>query len=146
MIYNIAIMDRWKTLSIKLLFKRRIFFFVSCIILISIGSINLATSLKGESLINCILFPGYITFLTLNCINSTVLLCGNQITAHHLWLWIGAFSFYLSDNILGKTKFTEFTIGDDRRYNDILIMLTYYVGQYFLTNGIKALSIKDEKT
>ena len=85
------------------------------------------------------------TLLTLNCINATMLLCGTETTTSKLWLLVGAVNFHLSDNLLGKTQFGGFRIAGDGRYNSVLIMLTYYAGQYFMSHGIKRLSLGEEE-
>lgn len=59
-------------------------------------------------------------------------------------LLCGTFSFFVSDNVLGKTEFNDFVIGGSKKYNGLIIMLTYYIGQYCIVHGIKELSLSIE--
>jgi uncharacterized membrane protein YhhN len=144
-LYNLSIIDLWNGFDQTIFLKRKLAFFACTVFFFSVAAINLATTLEGQSLLNCILFPIYITFLTLNCINATFLVCGSRATTDHLWLLTGAINFYLSDNLLGKTEFGGFKIAGDGRYNSVVIMVTYYAGQYFMAEGIKGLSIARKK-
>ena len=43
--------------------------------------------------------------------------------------------FLVSDNLLGRTIFTGFHIYD-RKVNSLVIMVTYYLGQYFIVINV----------
>lgn len=97
--------------------------------------------LKDENFLLVILLPIYLVLLSLNCVNTIILICGSEkVSKWMLMLFIGTFFFYVSDNVLGKAVFADFKIGGERKYNSVVIMVTYYLGQYFIVHSIKAMS------
>jgi uncharacterized membrane protein YhhN len=142
-LYNSIIIEGWKLIDLKSLFRKKLIFYLGTIFLFSLTGMNLTTSAEGVETVNLIIFPVYIAFLTLNCVNALILLCGSkQITVRGTVLLLGTLSFYISDNILGKTQFGGMIIGGDRAYNSLFIMLTYYAGQYLIVHGLKDLVLK----
>lgn len=47
-------------------------------------------------------------------------------------LLLGAISFFISDNVLGRSRFADFVIFDIKHMNSVVIMATYYLGQYLI--------------
>jgi len=113
-----------------------------CIILLSISCLNLSTSisdkLKKDDELIVYLIPVYLVFLSCTAINPILLLLGDKsLRKSSFLLVLGGLLFFTSDNILGRSKFSDFAILDNRRYNSFVIMVSYYLGQYFITLGIR---------
>ncbi len=140
--YNLAFLSFWRLNDdIKLLQRKYMALFI-CILLLSISALNLSTSisdkLKKDEEIIIYSLPVYIIFLTCTAINPILLLLGDKfIRKSSFLLVIGGLLFFISDNLLGKTKFSDFAILDNKRYNSLAIMVSYYLGQYFIALGIR---------
>ena len=143
-LYNISIIECWKMIDLETFLKRKVWFFLSCIVLFSLIGINQTTTLgPDQPLLSQLLLPVYLVFLTLICANSIFLLCGSKkISKDQVLLLLGTISFFTSDNVLGKCVFGGLLILGDKRYNSLVIMITYYLGQYLIVYGLKSLSLK----
>lgn len=121
--------------------KRKYVLLLSIVFFLTVSLINLSTiisdKLKEENLMLIYLLPVYRIFLSLNCINSCIILLGKKkIHKYEVLLFVGTICFYISDNLLGRTMFADLSIGEDKKYNSLFIMLSYYVGQYCIAHGI----------
>lgn len=78
----------------------------------------------------------------MTAINPILLaLSSKNLESESFLLVVGGICYYISDNLLGRTKFASFAIFGVRRINSILIMTTYYLAQYFIPLGfIKRIS------
>lgn len=105
---------------------------------LSISIINLvmivSDKLKQEQKIAVIIFPIYLIFLSLDSVNAYLLKISEKHADKHYWLLlIGTVLFLLSDNAIGITSFTDFAfIVNGTNINSVVIMTTYYLGQYFI--------------
>lgn len=78
----------------------------------------------------------YLVFLTLNCVNSWVLVCGKGgAVSAAVSLWIGSVCFLISDNILGRSVFGKWVIWDSHKINSVVIMVSYYLAQLLMFEG-----------
>lgn len=83
--------------------------------------------------------PIYLIFLTSNCINAYILMIANKrIDKYHFFLFLGTVIFLISDNVLGRAKFTDFKIFS-KKVNSLVIMATYYLGQYLIVLNVHRL-------
>lgn len=93
-----------------------------------------------------VLMPIYLIFLTFNCMNSYILMIANKrIDALHFLLFVGTLMFFISDNVLGRAIFTDFIILGNKKLNSIVIMTTYYLGQYLIALKVHRLYYEHEK-
>lgn len=138
-------MELWTQIKVRFLMKRKLTVLLSAAFFLSVSSMNMATTvtdkLKDENSMLVILLSVYLVFLSLNCVHTTILICGSErISKWMLMLLVGTVFFYISDNVLGKAIFADLKIGGERKYNSVVIMVTYYLGQYFIVHSIEALS------
>jgi hypothetical protein len=132
--------------NVGLLVKRKYVLLFSTVFFLSVSLINLSTiisdKLKEENLMLIYLLPVYLVFLSLNCINSLVILLGQKkVHKYEVLLFMGTVFFYISDNLLGRTMFADLSIGEDKKYNSLFIMLSYYAGQYCIAHGVMKKSL-----
>lgn len=79
------------------------------------------------------LLPMYLIVLTFNVVNAYMLLLAQKnIDRYHVMLFFGTIMFCISDNVLGKAIFSDFKIFGERKINSLVIMISYYFGQYFI--------------
>lgn len=80
-----------------------------------------------------ILMPVYVTFLTMDSIHAYLLMIANKkANKNYILLFVGCLMFLISDNVLGRAIFANFRILDSHKINSIVIMSTYYLGQYLI--------------
>lgn len=61
----------------------------------------------------------------------------HKISNQSIFLAIGGILFFISDNLIGKDKFTDYKVFGIKELNGVIIMASYYLSQYFITMGIK---------
>jgi hypothetical protein len=54
-----------------------------------------------------------------------------------IYLVLGGISYFLSDNLLGMSKFGGVLLLGERRVNSLVIMGTYYIAQYFIPLSLR---------
>jgi hypothetical protein len=93
---------------------------------------------KDEDMLLVVLLPIYNVLLNSSAINPILLMMGSRkVCSQSIYLVLGGLSFYISDNVLGKSHFTDLAIFGDRKIDTIIIMTTYYLAQYFNSLGAK---------
>ena len=81
--------------------------------------------------------------LSLNCVNSFLLTINRKkIDILYVMLICGTVLFFISDNLLVRVIFVHLEIFGSRKINSIVIMVTYYLGQYLIVLGISYIRYK----
>lgn len=141
-LYNLYFLSLWRNRNGEKLFQRRIAALLACIVFISVSTINLVVSLsdqtKKDSGILVYLLPVYTTVLDLTTLNPLFLsLSEKTIQPAAIYMLVGGISYFISDNVLGMTRFGGFLLLGDRNINSLVIMTTYYIAQYFIPLSLK---------
>ena len=91
------------------------------------------------------------SFLNFTLINPILLLLGDKSRSSQSIMWVlGGIFYFISDNLLGMTKFGSLYILGERKINSFIIMVTDYLAQYLIPLGTmnifpkKDLNIDDE--
>jgi hypothetical protein len=121
--------------------KRKVLILFGSAFLLSCSFINLSTTvsdkMKQDSTLMVCVMPIYLVMLTLNCVNAYLLsLNCKKLDIHYLLLVFGTVMFCILDNVLGRVIFADLEIGGSHKINSIVIMVTYYLGQYFIVLSI----------
>lgn len=66
------------------------------------------------------------------------MIANKRIDRYHLLLFLGTVMFVISDNVIGRGIFTDFKIFN-KKINSIVIMTTYYLGQYLIVLNVHTL-------
>ena len=136
--YNIYFLSLWHNKEGTVLFRRRFIALAISVLFLSASSVNLVTSFsdqaKQESGILVYLLPVYMVVLDFTAIKPLLLLLSeSEYHPASIYLFLGGACYFLSDNLLGMTKFAGFALFGSRRMSSIGIMTTYYLAQYFIT-------------
>jgi hypothetical protein len=121
--------------------NRKVLILFGSAFLLSCSFINLSTTvsdkMKQDSTLMVCVMPIYLVMLTLNCVNAYLLsLNCKKLDIHYLLLVFGTVMFCILDNVLGRVIFADLEIGGSHKINSIVIMVTYYLGQYFIVLSI----------
>ena len=141
-LYNLCILDLWEKVELASLTQKKKFLILfGSAFLLSCSFINLSTTvsdkMKQDSMLMVCVMPIYLIMLTLNCVNAYLLnLNCKKLDLHYLLLLFGTVMFCISDNVLGRVIFAYLEIGGSHKINSIVIMVTYYLGQYFIVLSI----------
>jgi hypothetical protein len=114
---------------------------------LAVATINLATTLsdklRNDDFIMVLVLPVYLIFLSFLVINAYLLMLGDRkLKLNSVLLLIGAISFFISDNVLGRSRFADFVIFDIKHMNSVVIMATYYLGQYLIAMTTREMEVE----
>jgi hypothetical protein len=144
--YNVAMFDLWEGKSGHRIIRRKLLILFGTVFFLSVSFINLTittsnqSKLKDQKFLIFFVAPVYLIFLTLNCVHSLMLLIADKrVNEYQLLMSIGTWMFLISDNLLGRKVFADFSIFRDQKNVEMLIMATYYLGQYFITLNLSEL-------
>lgn len=114
---------------------------------LAVATINLATTLsdklRNDDFIMVLVLPVYLIFLSFLVINAYLLMLGDRKPKlNSVLLLLGAISFFISDNVLGRSRFADFVIFDIKHMNGVVIMATYYLGQYLIAMTTREMEVE----